>query len=331
MLDRLISVAVAIILGFLVWLYARSRDQEMLDNVPVPVTIVLASNQAEKYDLEVTGPAQIIASFSGPPSRIRELRGLIQRGGLRVQTTMVVPEDRLNEARYLDTVRVDAADLHPPPGVRAIVAEGRNRIPVTLRQLVERRLPVRLDYTPDEPASQVIVEPAKVSVRGPRDILDRLRAVPTQPFARPNRSDSSGRDEQVTTTTVALVQELEGRPIKTAQSHVTVRLTLRARQQVYEVVDVPVYFLCPADFAFRPQWVDARSSKISLKLEGPEGEDAPLVTAFVDLTQRQFEAGLDADEPLRLQLPRGYQLAQPPPRSASFHLKPLSSERMGQR
>src|SRR5262245_51856181 len=168
MTDRLISGAMAVILGLLVWLYARSRDQEMLDNVPVPVTILLAPNQAEQYDLEVTGQSQVIASFTGPPSRIRELRSQLQHGELRVQKTIVVPEDRQADNSYLDTVRIDPNDLHSPPGVRTIVSEERNRIPVTLRRIVERRLPVRLDYVPDEPVGQITLEPATVLVRGPQ-------------------------------------------------------------------------------------------------------------------------------------------------------------------
>src|SRR5262249_9699701 len=43
MIDRLISFLVALSLAFLVWLYARSREQESLDNVPVPVQISLAA------------------------------------------------------------------------------------------------------------------------------------------------------------------------------------------------------------------------------------------------------------------------------------------------
>src|SRR5205085_1752893 len=109
MFDRLISFLVALSLAFLVWLYARSRDQDSLDNVPVPVQITLASNQADQYELEVNGPSQVPVSFTGPPSRMRELRGMIQRGELRVDVTLSVPEDRQNESRYLDTVRVDAA------------------------------------------------------------------------------------------------------------------------------------------------------------------------------------------------------------------------------
>src|SRR6516162_9707672 len=86
--DRCISAGVALVLGFLVWLYARSRDQEMMDNVPIPVQIALAPGQGDNYDVEVTGPAQVVASFAGPPSRMRELRSLIQHGELFVQTTV---------------------------------------------------------------------------------------------------------------------------------------------------------------------------------------------------------------------------------------------------
>src|SRR5262249_42577799 len=131
MIDRLISSLVALSLAFLVWLYARSRDQETLDNIPIPVQIALAPGQADHYHLEVNGPAQVPVSFAGPPSRLRELRGILQRGGLRVEVTLEVPEDRQNESHYLDTVHVEASDLQVPPGVTPVVAEGRNRIPVT--------------------------------------------------------------------------------------------------------------------------------------------------------------------------------------------------------
>src|SRR5437868_6275611 len=100
MLDRLFSVAVALGMAALVWLYARSREQEMLDNVPVPVQITLAAGQAYHYRIEVAGPAQVPVSFTGPSSRLRELRGLLQRGELRVDVSLAVPEEHQNEPRY---------------------------------------------------------------------------------------------------------------------------------------------------------------------------------------------------------------------------------------
>ena len=44
--------------------------------------------------------------------------------------------------------------------------------------------------------------------------------------------------------------------------------------------------------------------------------------AYIDLTAGKFEPGLYADEPVRLQFPPDFQLAQEPPRSAAFQLVP---------
>src|SRR5204863_1213122 len=129
----------------LVWLYARTGEQETLDDVPVPVHITLATGQADHYSIEVAGAAQVPVSFAGRSARLRDLRGMLQRGELRVDVALTVPEAHRDEPRYSDTVRIDASDVHAPPGVTPIVVEGRNRLAVTLRRLVERRLPVRLD------------------------------------------------------------------------------------------------------------------------------------------------------------------------------------------
>lgn len=328
MTDRLISLVVSVVLGVLVWLYARSRDQEMLDSVPVPVTLSLPSHQADYYDLEVTGPSQVIAAFSGPPSRIRELRQMLQRGELRVEKELTIPEDRQNESRFLDTVRIDPNELHPPPGIRIILTEERNRIPVTLRRVVERPLPVRLDYQPDDPIASLTLEPATVLVRGPQEILDKVRAMPTRPYV-PSRFGQNRSKDNVITGMVSLVTELEGRPIRSTPPTVAVRLALRSREKVYDLVEVPVHFLCPAAFPYRANWLDERGGKISLKVRGPAGDEPPSVSAYVDLTHRKFGEGLYVQEPLRLQLPKEYQLDQPPPLSASFRLDAAPCERGG--
>src|SRR5947209_20023483 len=99
MLDRLLSSLVAVSLALLAWLYARSRDQEILDNVPIPVQLSLAPAQAEHYTLEVGGSEQVLVSFTGPPLRMRELRGLMQRNELTVAWTVAVTAYRLSAAR----------------------------------------------------------------------------------------------------------------------------------------------------------------------------------------------------------------------------------------
>jgi hypothetical protein len=333
MIDRIFSLVVALVLAALIWLSASSREQEMLDNVPVPVQISLPANRAEQYSLEVAGPSQVPVSFTGPPSRIRELRGLLQRGELSVDITLAVPDDRLDEARYHDTVRVEPSDVHAPPGVTAILVEGRNRIPVTLRRLVERRLPVRFDPSPEDRdrVGQVVVEPGTVVVRGPQEALEHLRAVATQPIALPQRPETAVA-ETILVGPVSLVDQIDGRPVQAVPESVMVRVTLQPRRKAYEL-DVPIHFLCPAGFPRKPRFRNERDGKVSLRVLGPASEEPPRVFAFIDLTAAgkftAANASLYYDEPLQVQLPPGFQLTQPLPRFVAFELAPPEAPAAG--
>jgi hypothetical protein len=320
MVDRILSFLVALSLAFLVWLYARSREQEILDNVPIPVDVALTPSQADQYTLEITGPSQVTVSFGGPPVRIRELRSMLQRGELRAAMRLTVPEDRLQESSYLDTVHVEPGDIHAPPGVTAMVMEGRNRIPVTLHRLVEQRLPVRCDFAQDERVGQCIIEPATVLVRGPKEVLDRARAVPLQHYDLPSRPDTANTPQTLVLGPVALAADLENKPIQTTPCAVSVRVTLTPRRKTFDL-EVPVQFLTPAHFPWRPSFNgDGRDGKVTIKVEGPATE-TPTVFAFIDLTARKFEQGLH-HEPVRVQCSKEFQVVQPAPRLLPFRLDP---------
>jgi hypothetical protein len=319
--DHMLSLLVATGLALLVWLYARSRDQEILDNVTLPVQISLPANQGDHYSLETTGVSQVVASFSGSPARIRELRGILQRNELSVSVVVTVPDERLTEGRYSDTVVVEAGDVHAPPGVTVLIADGRNRIPVTLHRLIARLLPVRLDYVGDNPAAAATAEidPPTVMVRGPQELVERAAAVikttPTDLPVRPANAlpftPAVGR--------VNLLPELEGRSVHVEPSKVTVRVRASSRK-VYELPEVPVHFLCPANFVLRPEYTGERAGRISLRIQGPVLEEAPKVFAFVDLTRGAYSTGLN-HEPLQLQLPKDFQLMDEVPRVFGFLLE----------
>jgi hypothetical protein len=319
MLDRLISFLVALGLAFLVWLYVRSRDQEMLDNVTVPVQIALVPGQEDKYELEVLGPGQVPVSFTGPPSRMRQLRHILRLGELRVEVSLNPPEEFRGESAVLDTVRIEAGDIHPPAGVTPLVAEGRNRIPVKFHRLIERRLPVRLDFTGERHFSQVSLQPASVLVRGAQETLDRARSIPTQPFTLTYADETAADAKVISVASVPLVQQLDGRRIRATPAAVAVRVILQPQQKLYELTDVPVQFLCPANFSLRPLFSDERAGRITLRLLGPAGEEPPAVLAFIDLGGRPWQPGL-YEEPVKLQLPANFQLAQNPPRRVTFQV-----------
>jgi len=317
MLDRLLSVFVAIGLALLLWLYARSRDQEIFDNVAIPVQITLNGSQAEQFSLEAHGDGRVLATFTGPPSRIRDLRGIAQRGELHVALTYVIPEERLSEGRYSDTILVESSDIHAPAGVTPMMVEGRNRIPITINRVVERRLPVRFVHDHDEPIGRVALEPATVLVRGPQDVVDRAKEVFTQPSALPARP-ANAPPWAAAVGRVALVQELENRPVRMTPDRVTVRALAR---QLYELKDVPITFLCPPDFMLRAHIPDGHPSKLQLRLWGPVQEEMPRVQAYVDLTKGRYTSGW-THELLQIQLPKEFTLEQEPSRIIAFELLP---------
>jgi len=319
MLDRLFSLVVAVTLGLLVWVYARSRDQEILDNIPVPVTVTSTPALAEQYALEVSGTPQVLVSFSGSPQRIRELRGVLQRNELQVTLTAAVPPERQNEPRVADTLVVTASDIPAPPGVKPMVVEGRNRVPVVLHRLVERRLPVRFEAGADDATAQVILEPATVTVRGPQEVLDRAKFVPTEPAPLPVRPTGASPTAPAIGR-VAVEQTLEGRSVEVTPNRVTVKVYSQPRKR-YDLVDVPIHFLCPGNFQLRPQFLDERAGRVALKLLGPVKDEPPKVYAFLDLTKGTFRSGLN-HEPLQLQLPKDFTLLQEPPRVIAFELLP---------
>jgi hypothetical protein len=319
MFDRMISLVVALSLALLVWLYARSRDQEVLDNVPVPVQVALAAEQAGHYSLELTGPSHVMVSFTGSPLRIRELQSMLQHNDLQIPLTFTVPAEHLHESRYNDSILVESSDVHTPPGVTAVMVEGRNHISLTLHRLVERRLPVRFESVSEEAVGPLVVEPATVLVRGPQEVLDRARAIPTQPSEWPSPSPFPG-----SLARVPLVQEMEGRPVEAVPNRVTVRLPPQARK-VYELPEVPVHFLCPVDFPLRPKFFGERAGRISLRVQGPARDEQPKVYAFVDLIQGHCSSPGRYHEPVQLQLPKDFELVQEPPRGVSFQLVPADA------
>jgi hypothetical protein len=315
----LLKGVVALSLAFLVWLYARSRHQETLEDALIPVHVTLAEPNQGNFELEVTGANRILVSFVGPPSCMRELRGLLQRGAVQVKCKVTVPEERQKDSNYRDVLLIEAADVPVPAGVTAYILEGRNTVPVTVYRVVERRLPVHLETVGDAHISQVKIEPATVLVRGPQALLDQARALPTQVYALPAAPETATAAESWLRGEIALAKDIDGRSIQCNPATVTFRCRIHPRQRTYELNEVPVFFLCPPQFPWQPRFLSAAAGKVNLRVVGPASDEPPQVQAFVDLTRGSFEGGRNR-EPLRLQLPKDFQPAMDAPRLVTFEL-----------
>jgi hypothetical protein len=187
-------------------------------------------------------------------------------------------------------------------------------------------MPVQFQHTGGERVERAVVEPSTVLVRGPKEVLDREEVLPTQMYQVPLRiADEQNRPVE-RTVTVPLVNELAGRPIRVTPDRVQVRFVLRPKRRLVELTDVPVHFLTPAGFAFRPQFTSPRAGLITLRLLAPAADPPTGIKAYVDFTTpgRTFARGLYPEEPIQVQLPPGYELAQELPR-ISVELVPLET------
>src|SRR5262249_28178577 len=183
-----------------------------------------------------------------------------------------------------------------------------------------RRLPVRLEHTAEKRLSQVQIEPSTVLVRGPQEVLDNARSLPTQLYVLPVQSEFATAPEMLSAQSVALAQELDGRRIRTTPRSVRVRVVLQPPKKIYEVMDVPVRFLCPPNFVVRAFFRDERAGKISLRLLGPAGQEPPTdIIAFIDLSGHEGRAGV-YEEPVRVRLPKDFELAPGSPRLVTYQL-----------
>lgn len=312
----LLELLVSICLAALVWLYTHNRAHTTIDQVPVPVQVQLAPHQRDLFLLEMP-ESSVLVSFTGTQARLREIRRKLQRGLLKANVTLTVPEAKKNEAMFTQTVRIDEDAIAVPPGVKVEVAEGS--VEVSVQRLSERTLPVKLECAGDALLSQIKIEPASVLVRGPKAVLDHASYLSTKPYAVQINPDAQNASATEVRDQVGLITELDGRPVAANPPTVQFRLKASPKLRTYDLVDVPIHFLCPKDSPWRPHFGSERDSKITLRLIGPAIETTPPVCAFVDLTSGNLARGRNLT-PLRLQLPKDFQLVEPAIPLATFYL-----------
>ena len=312
-----LELVVSVCLASLVWLYIHNRARNSIDRVAVPVQVQLALHQRDHFVLEVPESRSVMVSFTGPYARIREIRRKLQRGMLKANLTLTVPEEKKAEAMFTETLHIDEDAIAVPVGVKVEIAD--ESMPITVHRLSERMLPVKLEWTGDALVSHIKIEPASVMVRGPKSVLDRASFVPTQPYAVQVNADTQANIEANVRDQIALVTELDGRAIQASPASVPFRCRAVPKQKVYELIDVPVHFLAPKASPWMARFDNDKECKVTLKLIGPATDQPPPVLAFVDLTRGNLARGRNL-EPLRLQLPKDFQLVQPTTALVTFYL-----------
>lgn len=326
MFDRIVTPIIAIGLGFLVWVYIRSRDQEVWER-DVPLVLTVAPSQIDQFALSENEPTAVPVAFSGPPSRIREVKSLMRQGALQLQQSIAAPEDKLadpREATVAVKVRLDASALPIPSGVQADIPELKKSRSVTLRRIVEVKLPVKLNHLGAANVDRASFEPSTVVVRGPKDVLDKETSIATALYV-PREVDPDKAEQVVPPFPIRLLNRFGDQEVKVNPPVVRASVVLKGARRVQELSDVPIHFLTPLQFPFRARLANDRAGALSLKVRGPNLDGKPSVLAYVDLTARKFGPGLHADEAVKVQLPPGYELLTDPLPRVSIQLEPMDS------
>ena len=321
--DRFSSLSVAFALALMAWLYGSNRDQEIIDNVNIPVVVTLNSLQQDSFVLDVVSNMKVRVSFSGSPIKIRELRRALEHDEFISKIEYSVTEDRVSEQKFGDNVVISESDIPVPQGVRARLVDSKNKIPVTVYRMGEKLIPVRLESGMEGSAlSQILIEPSSVLVKGPIEILERTKSMPTHFTAIPF-APMAFQNNVLQSVRVALVEELEGKPVRVLPAKVLIR-SIPIPKKTYELSDVSIRFLCPSNFAFKPRFTDERSAKLDIKIQGPVLSDLPKILAYIDLTVRPGTSGLNV-ESVKLQLPPEFLLLEEFARERTIELIPLEA------
>jgi len=169
------TLLLALVLASLVW-YVNALDRrERISERQLDASLTLVNVPA---NLAVTTdvPRSLTLRLRGPLNRLRALDPAST--GVVIDLRGVSEGDR--------EFAVEARDVIVPAGV-SVVAVSPSQIALRLEALVQRRLPVRIKVS-GEPASGFEVhasraEPDLVEVIGPRQQLERLGALSTEPVA----------------------------------------------------------------------------------------------------------------------------------------------------
>src|SRR5262249_21696851 len=149
------ELLIAWCLAFIVWMYMHSRAHQTLEHTQIPVTIQLAHSQRDQFMLELPTMPKATVSFSGPSSRMRDLKKKLYRGQIQAVVPYTVQDDKQKESTFFDTANIEGAKIGLPPGIMMEWSDANLSVPVTVHRIVERVLPVKLDFTGDVRVSQI--------------------------------------------------------------------------------------------------------------------------------------------------------------------------------
>jgi len=278
-LTNLRNKLTALILSVVIWLVVSFEVSGEYERNDVKVEIIPLKNGVIMKDIAVEPANVIIKALFDAPQRVGQqylAPAAKVRAVHRIENPLIgVPI----------SVKLNREDFDLPYDVKLKQVEPR-RLQVILRRIVTKKLRVQA-VTRGQPAQgyevsgELLVEPTEVSVRGPKEVLDVVSVIPTEPVDIEGRSTSFSSD-------YPLSNELNGKMVET-QTKVRVRVNIKPIE-IVKTVKVPVHINIPPGYEHDVLLPKAEAGSIvELSLKGPEfllheSSTAKKLSAFVVVT-----------------------------------------------
>jgi YbbR domain-containing protein len=172
---RLGLMLVALLLAGLVW-YGNARDRrERISERQIEAPVILVNKPAEMV-ITSEVPRSLTLRLRGPLKRLRELTA--------EQVGVVL--DLRGASEGVSDIPVETRNVVTPSTIE-VVAASPSQVPLKLERLVHKKLPIRPRLVGEPSAGRsvgsVVAEPSMALVTGPKDLVEKLQAVATDPVS----------------------------------------------------------------------------------------------------------------------------------------------------
>ena len=268
-LRKMIAFFFALLLYFAI--ASRIGSEEKISSVPVKISV-----PANLVNLDADRQYMVTVTVRGSKKALSE----VNASTLKIKTA--VPPTTNTDVPYM--IRLSPKIVEAPFGVTVIDVDPRD-IVLKLEPVISMLLPIEARFNSVEnlekayDVGNIIFQPEKVWVRGPKTIIDALKAVPTQPSPL-ERQVVDSFEYQAKLAPPARVTVTP--PEVTASVEIVKPFTTRSFR------DIPVRILYPAHLPPEQYHVEFLGSPVvTATLSGPRGSLMEIkhedVKAFVDL------------------------------------------------
>lgn len=306
--TRILSIVVSLALSFFLWLALAGQDTSTTE-LSVPLELVnMPANLAVKSELPTSVTVQVLANTA-------QLRFLSDRK-LRVWINAASAREGYNafpvDANTLDLARGVQVRRISPPVIEFEAVQTANKV-LPLKPTVSGTV------NPAYRVRALIIEPDQVTVQGPREILDSLTELSTNPIPL----EGLTRDTNLTVTPALSPESDPGLSITPREIKVSITLEERTLEDTFAGLPVEIDFkngggradnliLEPSQAEITLSWPPARVRAVT-------AEDVR-VWVFVDLERLRAEKSLSL--PVVVVAPNGTNIKAINPVNVSVSLPP---------